>query len=259
MSTRILTKEEQKNLAIRAKDGDVAARNALISCHMGFLNKQAFQLSRRTTLEQQDLVSEGVLGIIRAIKSFDPDRGTPFLTYAAWWVIQFMTIAMRRDRQLYRGTSQAQELVFSSRFQKDRFNGMSDKDLANKYNVKIVNVERVAFIERSTFSLDATLRSPDDNGSERTLHDQLASDGPLPDTAADARRRERTIRSVAQASVRNAREQYVFDRRLCTTRPLSLEEIGTHWKVSRQRVKQIEKVLISRIKRSLSHRRDLLP
>ena len=259
MPTTILSKEEQIALTIRAKGGDVTARNALISCHMGFLTHQAREFGRYTTLEVTELVNEGSFGIIRAIESFEPERGVPFLTYAGWWIRQFMRVAIRHNKPLYKGTSQAQELISSSKFQKDRFNGMSDKDLANKYKVKIVNVERAASIERGILSLDATLRSPNDDGSEHTLHDQLASDGPLPDTAADARRRERTIRSVAQASVRNAREQYVFDRRLCTTRPLSLEEIGTHWEVSRQRVKQIEKVLISRIKRSLSHRRDLLP
>ena len=259
MPTTILSKEEQIALTIRAKGGDVTARNALISCHMGFLTHQAREFGRYTTLEVTELVNEGSFGIIRAIESFEPERGVPFLTYAGWWIRQFMRVAIRHNKPLYKGTSQAQELISSSKFQKDRFNGMSDKNLANKYKVKIVNVERAASIERGILSLDATLRSPNDDGSEHTLHDQLASQDPLPDLATDAARRTKIIRTIALASIRDPREQYIFDRRICSEKPLSLAQIGRQWQLSRERVRQIEKVLVSRIKRSLSHRRDLLP
>jgi len=256
----LLTPEEEKSLAVRlVEHGDTSAARKMIEANLRLVVKIAYEY-RRAHKNLLDLVQEGNIGLIQAVGKFDPYRGVKLSSYAAFWIRAYILKFILNNWRLVKiGTTQAQrKLFFNLRKEREKLEQFGFQPttalLAEKLDVtekEVIEMERRLAAPEA--SLDAPLGSGDDGG-ERTRMDYL------PDEAAD-----RPDRAVAQsefsqllkgkletfAKTLEGREQTIFRERWLTEEPLTLQEIGDRYNVSRERARQLEKRMLDRLKKYL--------
>ena len=199
-----------------------------------------------------DLVQEGNVGLLEAIKNFDPYRGIRFPSYAVWWIRAYIIrYIMNNWRMVKVGTTQAQrKLFFNLQKEKDKLEAegfvAGPKLLAQRLDVK---EKEIIEMEQRLGSSDLSIDMPLHEGEENTLLDVLKSGvATTEDQVADAEFRQRLGAAMREfgATLRN-KDRLIFDERLLAEEPLTLQEIGDKYGISRERVRQIE----SRVKRRL--------
>jgi RNA polymerase sigma-32 factor len=209
----------------------------------------------RNPLSLLDLVQEGNIGLMQAVKKFDPERGVKLASYAAWWIRAYiLRYIMDNWKMVKLGTTEAQrKLFFKLRQEQERLirQGFeaTPKLLAERLNVSEQDVvEMDQRLRQDEVSLDAPVSVDDDR---QTRGDRLlptnapAADDTLGDAQLKALFREKLTEFAATLS---EKERYLFDRRLIADEPLTLQDIGAHWGVSRERARQIEAALVARMK-----------
>ena len=256
----LLTPEEEKSLAVRlVEHGDTTAARKMIEANLRLVVKIAYEY-RRAHKNLLDLVQEGNIGLIQAVGKFDPYRGVKLSSYAAFWIRAYILKFILNNWRLVKiGTTQAQrKLFFNLRKEREKLEQLGFQPttalLAEKLDVtekEVIEMERRLAAPEA--SLDAPLGGGDDDGT-RTRMDYL------PDDAA-----ERPDRAVAQsefaqllkghletfAKTLEGREQTIFRERWLTDEPLTLQEIGDRYQVSRERARQLEKRMLDRLKKYL--------
>ena len=233
--TPILSREEEKVLARRWRDTrDPAALDRLVLCNLRAVFKIAGQhRSKHASLE--DLVQEGLLGLIRATEKYDPERGIRFLSYAGWWIRAYIKEHLLRSRSLVRiGTTQKQRSIYSGL---GRAKAMLDKthpdlDPSLRYE-KLAEILQASpelvedmngRLSGHDLSLDARMR---DDG-ETTYIDLLGDEGPDTEEQATARdmQRNREIHLQQAMGDLNEREKYIIQRRYLDASSTTLRELG---------------------------------
>jgi RNA polymerase sigma-32 factor len=256
----LLTPEEEKSLAVRlVEHGDTTAARKMIEANLRLVVKIAYEY-RRAHKNLLDLVQEGNIGLIQAVGKFDPYRGVKLSSYAAFWIRAYILKFILNNWRLVKiGTTQAQrKLFFNLRKEREKLEQLGFQPtsalLAEKLDVtekEVIEMERRLAAPEA--SLDAPLGGGDDDGT-RTRMDYL------PDEMAD-----RPDRAVAQsefsqllkgkleefAKTLEGREQTIFRERWLTEEPLTLQEIGDRYQVSRERARQLEKRMLDRLKKYL--------
>ena len=256
----LLTPEEEHSLAVRlVEHGDTTAARKMIEANLRLVVKIAYEY-RRAHKNLLDLVQEGNIGLIQAVGKFDPYRGVKLSSYAAFWIRAYILKFILNNWRLVKiGTTQAQrKLFFNLRKEREKLEQLGFQPtsalLAEKLDVtekEVIEMERRLAAPEA--SLDAPLGGGDDEGT-RTRMDYL------PDDAAD-----RPDRAVAQsefaqllkghletfAKTLEGREQTIFRERWLTDEPLTLQEIGDRYQVSRERARQLEKRMLDRLKKYL--------
>jgi RNA polymerase sigma-32 factor len=257
----LLSREEEHELAVRYKEHrDVEAAYRLVTGNLRLVVMIAreYQRSFRQLL---DLIQEGNIGLMEAVKSFDPYRGVRFPSYAVWWIRAYIIrFVMNNWRMVKLGTTQAQrKLFFNLQKEKDRLEAegfvAGPKLLAERLDVKereIVEMEQR--LGGSDLSVDVPLRE----GEEATLLDVLRSGAPTAEEqVADADLRRRVSERIREfgATLRD-KDRVIFDHRLLAEEPLTLQEIGDRYGISRERVRQIESRLKRRLREHLERHFD---
>jgi RNA polymerase sigma-32 factor len=251
-----LPAERQQDLAERYhRSGDVEAARSLIMSNLRLVVKIAREYHRRKT-SLMELVQEGNVGLAEAIRRYDPYRGVKFTSYAQYWiramilnylmnVMQFMKVGSTRSgRKLFYNLAKAREQLV-----RQGFLSPTTRQLAEHLGVDeedVIGVARV--LDAPAMSLDAP--AP---GFEETPLGEIISDSDvqLPDeqvVSADLSERIRKALSEFRTSITDARELAIWDRRVVADEPLSLQEIGEEFNVSRERIRQVEKSLKERFK-----------
>ena len=255
----LLTPEEEKALATRlVEQGDTQAARKLIEANLRLVVKIAYEY-RRAHKNLLDLVQEGNVGLIQAVSKFDPYRGVKLSSYAAFWIRAYILKFILNNWRLVKiGTTQAQrKLFFNLRKEREKLEQLgfhpTTQLLAEKLDVSekdVVEMERRLAAPEA--SLDAPLGAGDDGG-ERTRLDYIPSDESRPDRAVAQSEFSTLLRKKLEtfAQTLEGREQTIFRDRWLTDEPLTLQEIGDRYNVSRERARQLEKRMLDRLKKYL--------
>jgi RNA polymerase sigma-32 factor len=249
----ILSREEEHDLAVRYREEkDLDAAYTLVASNLRLVVVIAREY-QRASQNILDLVQEGNIGLMEAVKNFDPYRGVRFPSYAVWWIRAYIIrYIMNNWRMVKVGTTQAQrKLFFNLQKEKDRLEreGITagPKLLAERLDVK---EREVVEMEQRLAGSDLSIDAPVGDGDDARLVDFLPSgEQTAENQVADAQ--FRAILSEKIAAFRETlkgKERIIFERRLMSDGPETLRELGEEFGVSRERVRQIESRLKKRLK-----------
>jgi len=255
---KLLTPEEENSLAVRfVQTGDVKAASRLVTSNLRLVVKIAYEY-RRAYRNMMDLVQEGNIGLMQAVKRYDPYRGVKLSSYAAWWIRAYILRFILNNWRLVKlGTTQAQrKLFFNLNKEKQRLmaQGISP-DAAEIARRLDVTENEVNEMDRRLSSGDASLDAPigDADGKPLTRLDLLPSGmEPQDETVGSAELsgmlKEKLDRFRATLQ---GKELTIYDERLVAEDPKTLQEIGDHYSISRERVRQLEARLQGKLKKFL--------
>ena len=254
----LLTQQEEFDLAVKyRKYNDIQAAQKLITSNLRFVVKVAFEY-KSYRVKLLDLIQEGNIGLMMAVKKFDPYKGYRFISYAIWWIRAYIQNFIIKTWSLVKiGTTQAQKKLFY-KIGKVRKALESNGEDEKKYELLAhdldVTKEDIIEMEQRMSSRDLSLDAPFDEGQELTHLDLLKEESPDQEEAF-AQAEEKKIREheVLNAMTRlNEKEAYVIKNRIMADSPLTLQEIGNHLKLSRERVRQIESEALKKLKKEFS-------
>ena len=248
----LLTREEEHRLAVEYKEfGNIEAAYKLVTSNLRLVVMIAreYQRALRNLL---DLIQEGNIGLMEAVKNFDPYRGVRFPSYAVWWIRAYIIRYIMNDWRMVKiGTTQAQrKLFFNLQKEKERLEAEGiapgPKLLAQRLNVK---EDEVIEMEQRLSHRDLSTDVPMGEDEEGTLLNFLPDEKETPEErVAEAEYRQALSEKMEQfADTLKDKELIIFRERLLSEEPLTLREIGERYGISRERVRQIEE----RVKRKL--------
>jgi RNA polymerase sigma-32 factor len=253
----ILTAEEERELAVKYREyGDLEAAQKLITSNLGFVVKLALRY-RSYGVAVSDLIQEGNIGLMMALKKFDPYRGYRFISYAVWWIKAYIQNFIIRNWSLVKiGTTQSEKKLFY-KIGKVRKELEFNQEKAGKYRIVAshlgVDEEDVMEMEQRMSSRDFSLDGSFDENNELTHLDLLQQDG-INQEEWVAQKEERGIQKklILDAMKHlSKKEVYVIRSRVMADQPLTLREIGSHLKLTRERVRQIESEALMKLKREV--------
>jgi RNA polymerase sigma-32 factor len=255
----LLTREQELELANRYHDrGDIAAAHQLVVSNLRFVVKVAHQY-RGYGLSLTDLIQEGNVGLMMAVKKFDPAKGYRLISYAVWWIrAQIRAFIVRSWSLVKLGTTYAQRKLFFSR---KKLSDLSDgehgstpesrDELASELGLDAKDVAEMEMrMAARDFSLDAKLSE-----DGHTTHLDALSDHEEPNQEDALVEREQRVLlrgKVAEAMTKlNEKERYIVENRLLQDEPETLQQIGARFNVSRERVRQLESRVIKKLRVAL--------
>jgi len=259
----LLSQEEEFKLAVTyRKYNDIDAAHRLITSNLRFVVKVAFEY-KSYGAKLLDLIQEGNIGLMMAVKKFDPYKGYRFISYAIWWIRAYIQNFIIKTWSLVKiGTTQAQKKLFY-KIGKVRKALESNGENEKKYELLAqdldVTKEDIIEMEQRMSSRDLSLDAPFDESQELTHLELLKEESPNQEEAI-AQEEEKTVREhEVQAAMKrlNEKEVYVLQNRIMAEEPLTLQQIGDHLKLSRERVRQIESEALKKLKREFSTRSEL--
>ncbi len=256
----VLSAEEEYELAKRIREkNDIEAAKKLVLANLRFVVKIANEY-KKLGFPLKDLIQEGNLGLLKAVKKFNPEKGCKkFISYAVWWIrAQIHEYILRTWSLVKLGTTQLQKKIFY-KFSKvvDELEGENFiEKIADDYNVdreKIIEIKNR--FENNDVSLDNEI---DDNG--KTFLSFVESDYKTPEEEAIENEKEEILKEKLWKAldVLNERERYIILNRYLTEEPKTLQEIGDEFGITRERVRQIEKRALEKIKKQLPPEIELL-
>ncbi len=236
---------------------DEEAARRLVGSHMRLVVKVAMRY-RRYSVPIEDLISEGTIGLIKAVERFDPDRGFRLSTYALWWIRAAMTDFVIRSWSLVRlgQTTEQRKLFFNLRKVKGKLRAYEEGDLREHHVrqiVKELNVPEkdVVLMNRRLSGHDASLNVPAGDNGEGEWQDWLMDDHEAQDERL-ASRQEHSYRRHRLDEVMKGlkdREREIVTERHLVDSPQTLEALSRRHRISRERVRQIEHEAVAKIKR----------
>ncbi len=252
----LLTADEEHDLAVRFKDhGDPQAAYDLVTANLRLVAKIAFQY-RRFYKNVLDLIQEGNIGLMKAVQKFDPYRGVRLSTYARYWIQAYIMYFLLANHRIVKvGTTQAKRKLFynltkETKRLKDLGFDPTPQRIADSLDV---DVKDVIEMKHRLASPDASLDAPigRDNDDDRTLGQSLPSREPETDSLVGDAEMMALVSGALRAfgdTLENERELVLWHKRLLSTDPLTLDEIGQSFGVTRERTRQIEAKLKQRVK-----------
>ena len=256
----LLSRQDETELAKRhTEGGDLQAAHKLVVSNLRFVVKIAHEY-RGYGLKLLDLVQEGNIGLMMAVKKFDPNKGFRLISYAVWWIRAYIQNYIIRSWSLVKlGTTQAQrKLFFKLRSERDRADHQagpgetaSAQDLAKRLKVAEGEVSAMEVrLAGRDFSLDAELEP----GAKQSHLDLLADQGVTQEEQVASLEERQLVRGTVHEAMGqlNEKERYIVENRLMTEEPKTLQEIGQAFHISRERARQIEGAVIRKIRVALS-------
>lgn len=256
----VLSREEEEAIAkayYETKDPRLAYR--LVISNLRLVAKIALEFQKFWAYNFLDLIQEGNLGLLQAVKKFDPYKGVKFSYYASFWIKAYMLKYIMDNWKLVKmGTTQAQrKLFYKLRKEKEKLAQLgfepTPKEIAQKLGVKEKEVEEM---EMRMFSQDLSLEAPVSYDSEDTLGDFLKDTRPTPE---DAYAREEILNNFRRllkefAYTLTGKDYIIFYERLFAEEPKTLNELSQKLGISKERVRQIEDRLIKKLRKFLQER-----
>lgn len=252
----ILSEEDEHRVAVKFfEEKDLEAAHTLITANLRFVVKVAGEY-RHYGLKMIDLIQEGNVGLMMAVRKFNPYKGIRLISYAVWWIRAYIQNHIMSMWSLLKiGTTQAQrKLFFKLRETKNAIIRMNDgeDDIHSAALALNVSDKEVAEMEQrlqGDYSLDAELSCGDGLTALEGLADDRMNQEAL---LAECQENQQLQQKVAQAvAVLNEKERFIIERRITSDEPMTLQEIATHFSISRERVRQIEEGALKKVKNSL--------
>jgi RNA polymerase sigma-32 factor len=256
----LLTPEDEYMFAKRLKEhGDANAARRLVTSHLRLVAKIAMGY-RGYGLPVSEIVSEGNVGLMQAVKRFDPDKGFRLATYAMWWIrAAIQEYVLRSWSMVKMGTTAAQKkLFFNLRKAKSNIGAIEEGDLTPGHTATLadqlgVSEKEVTEMNRRLTGPDASLNAPLRSESESEWQDWLADDTMDQETRL-AEREERGDRHELLTNALDTlteRERDIIQERRLKDEPATLEELSQKYGVSRERVRQIEVRAFEKLQRGM--------
>lgn len=254
----LLTKEEEQALALKYHEtGDREAAQKLVTSNLRFVVKIAMEYSKFGA-KMIDLIQEGNMGLMQAVKEFNPHKGVRLITYAVWWIRGHIQEFLMRHYSMVRiGTTHNQRKLFyelqRSRAQLERM-GMESGLLQISGRLGIDENEVKEMSER-VFHRDVSLDKPASPDDKATMHDITAGIDVVDAEEEVIRHEELQMLNKNIDEIRphlNERELYVLEKRLLADEPITLQEIGDKYGVTREAARQLETRLIDKIKKQMA-------
>ncbi len=254
----ILTPEEEIEHSNRFKNfNDKESAKILIQSHLRLVVKIAGKF-RNYGLSMVDLVSEGNMGLMQALKKFEPSKGFRFSTYAMWWVRASIQEFILKSWSLVKiGTTVAQKKLFFNLNKIKKKLGETSNKAISPDNLKIIS-QNLSVSEKEVIEMDMRLSNSDNslnqkiNEEEETeVGDMIASQEPNQEEIASYNQTKHRQEVIFNKSLEilNEREKEIIKNRHLIDSPLTLEELSKLYKVSRERIRQIEESAINKIKK----------
>jgi RNA polymerase sigma-32 factor len=259
----VLSREEEYELAMKyKKDGDLDAARKLVSSNLKFVVKVANEY-KNYGLNTMDIIQEGNIGLMHAVKGFDPTKGYRIISYAVWWIRAYIQNYIIKSWSLVKvGTTQDQRKLFyklrSTKNQMELGDGNLSsedyKELADKLNVSNEAViEMDKRMGGKDLSLDAEIK-----GDTDLSHMDFLADGNVVNqedliTKVEEEKRIKSGMIDALKTLKD-RERFIIENRILADKPLTLEELGTRYNISRERVRQIENAALKKLKTVLKEK-----
>ena len=253
----VLSEEDEHRVAVKFfEEKDLEAAHTLITSNLRFVVKVAGEY-RHYGLKIIDLIQEGNVGLMMAVRKYNPYKGVRLISYAVWWIRAYIQNHIMSMWSLLKiGTTQAQrKLFFKLRETKNAIIRMNDGEDDSHSAALALNVsdKEVAEMEQrlqGDYSLDAELSCGDGLTALEGLADERMNQE---DLLAECQENWHLQQKVAQVvAVLNEKERFIIERRITSDEPLTLQEIATHFSISRERVRQIEEGALKKVKNSLA-------
>jgi len=256
----LLSPEETQALAVKfvgTQDAVAAAR--LVTANLRLVVKIAYEY-RRAYKNIMDLIQEGNIGLMQAVKRYDPYRGVKLSSYAAWWIRAYILRFILNNWRLVKlGTTQAQrKLFFNLRKKRAELQALgvdpTNAEIAKQLNVPENEVEEMEVrLQASEKSLDAPVGDAEGRAIARVDMMPSLVEGPeaiLADGELQALLKDK-LRTFRKTLEGKDKELAIFDERLVADEPLTLQELGDRFGISRERVRQLEQRLTGRLREFL--------
>ena len=257
----ILTAEEEYMLAKRYKEhGDTEAAHKLVTSHLRLVAKIAMGY-RGYGLPVTDLISEGNVGIMQAVKKFDPERGFRLATYAMWWIrAQIQEYVLHSWSLVKIGTTAAQKkLFFNLKKLKNQLSSIDSGDLSPENAREIatrLNVKEGEVLDMNNrlFSGDQSLNVQVGDEGDTEWQDMLVDSNDTHDNLIANKDELKYRKKIFEQAIEilNEREKEIITLRKLQDKPVKLEELSKKFKISRERVRQIEEKAFEKLQKQVS-------
>lgn len=257
----LLSNEEEVKLAEKAAAGDKLAKNKIINANLRFVVTIAKKYQKKG-LDFEDLISEGNIGLINAIEKFDVSKGYRFISYAVWWIRQSILKAIcEKSRPIRLPLNRANELVRIEHAKKELYStglSLNEEDeiteVANMLNMDSTHVREMINISKEMASLDSEIYGKDN--SYTTMGEMLEDTRyAAPDTKLIEEDMNRELNDVIDTLKPNEAQVLRMRYGLDGQKPMSLKEVGEAFDLTKERIRQIEKIAIKRMRCPVRARR----
>jgi RNA polymerase sigma-32 factor len=255
-----LDRDEEHELAVEyLKSHNPAIASRLVTSNLKLVVKLAHEYTRAGK-NLLDLIQEGNVGLVQAVEKYDPNRNVKLSSYAAWWIRAYILRYILQNARIVRlGTTATQrKLFFNLRKEKAKLERMGFVPTTDRVAkaMQVPEHEVIDMEQRLGFedaSLDAPVNRGNDDDDGRSRLDLIESVGVRPDTVTeDVEFRERLHEVLVAFGGRlKGRDRQLFDERLMTDDPRTLQELGDAFGISRERTRQLEMRLMARLKQYL--------
>lgn len=252
----VLSAEEEHRLAVRFyEEQDLEAAQTLITSNLRFVVKIAGEY-RAYGMRMLDLIQEGNVGLMMAVRKFNPYKGFRLISYAVWWIRAYIQNYIISAWSLLKiGTTQAQrKLFFKLNQAKSAIKNMMGEDDVPAASLAL-DVKESEFLEmeqrlRGDYSLDAEIAGSDGGTLLEVLVDDRMNQEEL---LAETQENAIIEREIGRALGRlNEKERYIIEHRVSAEEPKTLQEIADHFSISRERVRQIEEGALKKMRSQLT-------
>ena len=241
-----LSREDEHVLALRVQDGDQEAADKLVEANLRYVIAIALQY-RRYGVRLGDLIAEGSVGLVTAVRKFDPHRGTRFVTYAGYWIRAFVLEAVVRSSTMIGAGSGPfrSKLFFRLRRERARLSNLiaDPEELIEKLASEFETTpQKMTELLRRLDQREISLDAPAYHDSEATLVEMLPGAEERQDVALERQRRQSGIRTRLEGAlaVLDERERLIVEKRILSDDSASLASLGRELGVSRERARQLE-------------------